>query len=161
MDASRSVVDTPSRRITMHGGQPCCNRLPAVQSVQTVARAAGPARPYHGPVAEPGDEAIDRRVLDRLADALNDRAAVRAALDGWLAELPRRLDDIRHAAQRGTDLRLPAQRLQSPSATLGLVAVADACRALAHPDRQAATGELLRELDDALLATWTALGPWS
>jgi hypothetical protein len=110
--------------------------------------------------AELGVDVIDRRILERLADALNDRTAVRAALDGWLAELPRRLDAIRTAAHRRGDLRLPAQRLQSPSAMLGLTAVADACRALAQRDRPSATAGLLRDLDDALLATWTELGTW-
>ncbi len=108
----------------------------------------------------PSADVIDFRALDRLADALGDRALVRQALDRWLAELPGRLEAIRTAAGSRGDVRLAAQRLESPSTVLGLVAVADACRALAGPAGAGPTSELLGQLDEALTATWEALASW-
>jgi hypothetical protein len=111
-------------------------------------------------VVVPGADVIDFRVLERLADAVGSRVPVRQALDRWLAELPGRLDAIRTAAGTRADVRLAAQRLESPSTVLGLVAVADACRALAEPAGTGATSELLGQLDEALTATWAALASW-
>lgn len=108
----------------------------------------------------PSPDVIDFRVLDRLADALGDRAPVRRALDRWLAELPRRLEAIRAVAGTGGDVTLAAQRLESPSTVLGLVAVADASHALIAPAGAGATGELLGHLDEALTATWEAIASW-
>ena len=109
----------------------------------------------------PSADVIDFRVLDRLADALGDRAPVRQALDRWRAELPSRLEAIRAAAGANGDVRLAAQRLESPSTVLGLVAVADACHALAEPAGVDATAELLGHLDEALRATDEAVGSWT
>lgn len=107
----------------------------------------------------PSPDVIDLRVLDRLADALGDRGPVRQALDRWLAELPGRLEAIRAVAGTGGDVRLAAQRLESPSTALGLVAVAHACHALAEAGA-GPTSELLGHLDEALTATWEALASW-
>ena len=103
---------------------------------------------------------IDFRVLDRLADAFGDRAPVRQALDRWLTELPGRLETIRTVAGNGGDVRLAAQRLESPSTVLGLVAVADACHTLAQPPGSGGPAELLNHLDEALTETWIALASW-
>jgi len=111
-------------------------------------------------VVVPSADVIDHRVLERFAEALGDRAPVRQAVDRWLTELPVRLDAIRSAAANGGNVRLAAQRLESPSTVLGLVAVADACRALAEPAGTGATAELLGHLDEALTATWEALASW-
>ena len=75
--------------------------------------------------------AVDNRVLDQLHVALGgDTAVLRRVIDSYFAGLPARLEALRGA---GTDLGLlsrAAHGLASPSATLGVRAVAEPCLAL-------------------------------
>jgi HPt (histidine-containing phosphotransfer) domain-containing protein len=75
--------------------------------------------------------AVDNRVLDQLHVALGgDTSVLRRVIDSYFAGLPARLDALRVA---GTDLGLlgrAAHGLASPSATLGVRAIAEPCLAL-------------------------------
>lgn len=75
--------------------------------------------------------AVDHRVLDQLHVALGgDTAVLRRVIDSYFSGLPGRLQAL-HGA--GTDLALlcrAAHGLASPSATLGVRAIADPCLAL-------------------------------
>lgn len=75
--------------------------------------------------------AVDHRVLDQLHVALGgDTSVLRRVIDSYFVGLPARLQALRDA---GTDLGLlsrAAHGLASPSATLGVRALADPCLAL-------------------------------
>jgi hypothetical protein len=102
-----------------------------------------------------GDNLVDLEVLDRLADALGDPGPVRAALDRWMHELPGRLEAIRSSPHH----REAALALQSPSAALGLTAVAQGCAVLAAPGARP-TPELVAGLEATVAATEEALASW-
>jgi HPt (histidine-containing phosphotransfer) domain-containing protein len=74
-------------------------------------------------------EALDRHVLARLVEDLGgDGDTVRSLFDMYLQQLPGRLDAVAAAVSTGErdGIAFSAHALRSPSATLGLRAVAEA-----------------------------------
>ena len=118
--------------------------------------------PEDNPVdAQPG---IDRRVLDGLATELGP-TVVGKVIGVYLAELDGRLGHIHDCRHDPARLARAAHALASPSATLGIWAVADPCRTLeqtiedgdAPPDRIAT---LMAEIDAAADPTRVTLDRW-
>ncbi|MEI5676424.1 MULTISPECIES: Hpt domain-containing protein [unclassified Nocardioides] len=83
-------------------------------------------------------EAVDRAVLDRLADELGDHEAVVEIVRGYLDLLPSRLDelDIDPATETGDEAtrprRLAAHTLKSGAMLLGASALAGAAEQVEH-----------------------------
>jgi hypothetical protein len=78
-------------------------------------------------------EAVDRAVLDRLADELGDPEAVVEIVRGYLDLLPGRLDEL--DLPDGADVRpqrLAAHTLKSGAMLLGADALARAAEAVEH-----------------------------
>jgi HPt (histidine-containing phosphotransfer) domain-containing protein len=75
--------------------------------------------------------AVDHRVLDQLHVALGgDTDVLRRVIDSYFLGLPARLDALREAGADLGRLCRAAHGLASPSATLGVRAIADPCLAL-------------------------------
>lgn len=82
-------------------------------------------------------EAVDRAVLDRLADELGDPEAVVEIVRGYLDLLPGRLDelDVSGAAEADAEVRaqrLAAHTLKSGAMLLGADALARSAEAVEH-----------------------------
>lgn len=110
--------------------------------------------------------AVDNSVLDQLHVALGgDTAVLRRVIDSYFAGLPARLDALRAA---GMDLGLlsrAAHGLASPSATLGVRAVAEPCLALERAlDEGKPTHEFITQhlatIEAAIDPASTALRDW-
>jgi HPt (histidine-containing phosphotransfer) domain-containing protein len=107
---------------------------------------------------------IDRRVLDGLAHELGP-AVVGKVIGTYLAELDHRLAHLHECVGEPARLARAAHALASPSATLGIWAIADPCRALeqsiedgeATPARTAA---LIAGIDAAADPTRVSLDRW-
>jgi HPt (histidine-containing phosphotransfer) domain-containing protein len=79
----------------------------------------------------PMSSALDHRVLDQLHVALGgDMGVLRKVIDSYFSCLPGRLEALRDAVGDPGLLCRAAHGLASPSATLGIRAIADPCLAL-------------------------------
>jgi len=124
----------------------------------------------HDPIEVPPDASpdvpsgIDRRVLDGLAVELGP-TVIGKVIGVYLAELDGRLGHIHECRDDPARLARAAHALASPSATLGVWAVADPCRALeqsiedgdATPER---VTTLVAEIDAAIDPTRITLDRW-
>jgi HPt (histidine-containing phosphotransfer) domain-containing protein len=107
---------------------------------------------------------IDRRLLEGLVAELGP-AVIGKVIGTYLAELDKRLDHLHECIGEPARLARAAHALASPSATLGVWAIADPCRALeqAIEDGDATaerTAILIAEIDAAAPPTRVSLDRW-
>jgi HPt (histidine-containing phosphotransfer) domain-containing protein len=77
-------------------------------------------------------EAVDRAVLERLADELGDAEAVVEIVRGYLDLLPSRLEELDVDGDEGRQRRLAAHTLKSGAQLLGAGALARAAEQVEH-----------------------------
>lgn len=77
-------------------------------------------------------DAVDRAVLERLADELGDQEAVVEIVRGYLDLLPSRLDELEADGDEGRQRRLAAHTLKSGAQLLGAGPLSRAAEQVEH-----------------------------
>ncbi len=110
---------------------------------------------------------LDGSILDQLHSALgHDTAVIRNIIDNYMAGMPDRLSALNNAAANDPALlERAAHALASPSATLGVRAIAEPCIALeravenGRPSAECVAG-LIERIEAAVEPAYAALRSW-